>query len=408
MAGRFTHRSVVKLIQTGDSHIDTTVHGGINPLTGKDRAVESNLRALRSAVQAALDNDVQGFLHSGDAFATGRPSIEAILSFVEILAPLAHNGIPILLLGGNHEQIRVPANHRTATTLVAEMLGRVGEVHLIEQEPGLVTLSTGAQIVGLPWLSKASLLNAVDELSADPAAGDRLVVEQALARIEKLVLSADETAPLVFTAHATVDDASLDAAERRGSEMEMAHLFSEPVLPLRELRSFGFAFGGLSHIHTRQKVGDGFYYAGSTNRFTAMDAGKDKKVTLVTLGEGPTKVAGIPTDARPMARIDVAADNIADILDGVDEQALVDLTLPTGETEVPAEVLAALAAKGARTIKVRRRPSAIAPAAPALDVLPEHVDPVAALPRYLAARGYSDVAPFVAVAHEITGKDSAA
>lgn len=405
----WTHRYDVtsfSAVQTGDSHVDWTMHGA---------TLAQNLQALGSTVAAACDNDASVYIHAGDGFANGRPSMEAVLGFYETLLPLADAGIPVVLLGGNHDRIKVAASDRSPTTLVAEMLSKAGgEVHLIESQPQLVTTSTGMQVVGLPWLSKASLmLNDGDVTGLSAAESNRRVVSYALDKIGHLVSRAASGSPLLFTAHATVEAVRLDTAEglaRRGSELDMVHVFDEPVLPLGRLAAFGFDFGGLSHIHDRMKLGHGFYYAGSTNRFTVIDADKKKAASLVEFDDtgAMTRIRGVETAARPMARLDLSGGPDVDaLLDALPEKALVDVVLPEGDTALDKRVTEKLEERGAKVVKVRRIVAEVAPTAQMTTALPEGASAREALAAYLEARHTPDADAVMAVAAELLNEEVA-
>ena len=399
----------MRFIHTGDIHIDSDFHGSINPRTGLNRAWESNRDALASAVEAAVALKLSAFIISGDLFKNGRPSTEAVLMIFEALLPLVEAGIPIIILGGNHDSTLVASNHRTPTVLLAELLSRQGgEVHVVERDPRLVTTTTGMQVVCVPWLSKATLLTSSSEENLDPAAGDRLVVDRALSAIEDMVNQSDTGSPLVFASHVTVDDVRLDVAPgRRGSEVQMAHLFAEPVIPRAALEQFGFAYGALSHIHARQQVGKGnLWYAGAPNRFTVADADKPKSVNLVTITAGQTAVAHIPTQARPMRTIDLSDPSAYQQIEEMDPGVMLDVTLEPGQPVVPAEALAMIGKVGGRVINTRHVAVATDDAPAPVAALPERIDPVTALRSWLTERDVSGVDRIMDVAADVIEEDA--
>lgn len=383
----------MKIIQTGDLHIDTSYYGGINPATGIDREWESNVRAITSAVDAAIENDIDAFIVAGDMFRNGRPTSEAILLLGECLRPLVQARIPIILLRGNHELILVSAGQRSATVLLGEMLSGMdpdAEVHVVEREPRLVTTTTGVQAVCLPWLSKSTVLTGRDDTKGlDPAQTDALVVSEAFNHIEQLTSQADDGAPLFFFSHVTVDDVRLDSETglaMRGAERDMAHLFAEPILPREQLEEFGFTYGGLSHIHARNKLSPTIYYPGSTNRHTLSDADREKSVNLVTVNtRGRMKVEYVPVDARPMTRIDMNTDEARDLLDLLPDGALVELVLEEGQTETDKVVASKVAEAGGRIVRVRK-PQVAQPKRPTATFLSEQVSPMSALNTWLDGR----------------------
>ena len=371
-------------LHTGDEHIDADTHGTINPATGISTAWESNYRTIRHLAETAVERRVDAFISAGDSFKNGRPSQEALLLFTDAMTPVAEAGIPVVLLDGNHNINGVPSDHRSAIHVLAEMLrARGGEVH-IAAHPELIRLRSGLQVAALPWLSKNRILNGLDiDIAAlTPAEGDTLVAEHGMRVLEQMAADADLSAPLIMASHVTVDDLRIDAVTdgfTRGSEVDLSHLFSEPVLPRKQLEKLPFQYGALSHIHTPQKMSDRYYYAGSPNRLTFTDARDLKGGNLVTLGTaGALDVEKIVTPARHMVQIDLDKPDYDQALDTIDEGTLVQIQLETGNPEVPREIRTKILAAGATLADTKARPKP-RQAVTAANALPEKVDPITAL-----------------------------
>ena len=376
----------VRGVHTGDAHIDSDVHGSLNPDTGLNRAWESNAAALASTVERAISEQVDFFIHAGDAFKNGRPSQEAVLLFAETMEPLVKAGIPLILLDGNHERLLVPTAQRTATATVGTLLAQHGEVHVVEREPRLVALNNGIQVACLPWLSKNSILSRLGEERLDPVAGDRKVVQFALDSLDSITTQADTTAPLIMASHVTVDDVRIDSVAKgckRGSEVDIAHLFAEPILPRKAIEDSPVAYAALSHIHARQRIGHKCYYAGAPNRLTLTDADEDKSANLITISDDNVleDVDQFGTAARTMHAIDLADTDAEQRLDNLTEGALVGITLPPGEGAMPESVRDAVRAAGATIVTTKTTPSETTRTA--TTVLPEKINPVDALKTWL-------------------------
>jgi exonuclease SbcD len=368
-------------MHTGDEHIDSDVHGTVNPKTGLNTAWESNYSVVRFLAETAVEREVDFYISAGDNFKTGRPSQEALLLFVEALSPLAAAGIPIILLDGNHHLTGVSSDHRTVIHVVAEMLRARGGIVHIASDPRLITLDGGQQIAALPWLSKNRILNALEATDLTPAAGDARVAEYAMQLLEKFSIASDSGRPFIMASHVTVDDVRIDAVSEghtRGSEMELAHLFSEPVLPRKGLELLPFSYGALSHIHTPQHFGDRFWYAGSPNKLTFTDMKDEKAGNLVTIDDaGVAAVERIFTPARTMVSIDLEKAGYESILAGLEPATLVQVLLETGNPEVPRELRKAIADAGAilADTKARAKPREVKEQI----VLPQQTDHLAAL-----------------------------
>lgn len=372
----------IELVHTGDGHIDSDVHGTINPKTGINRAWESHARVLRNAVKEAIDREVTCFLHNGDGFKTGRPSQEAVLLLADVFKPLTDAGIPLVLLGGNHELLQVPISQRTATETVGDLLKPYGEVHVVERDPQLLRLDSGLQVAAMPWLSKTRILQQLGEENLNPMEGDRKVAQFALDTIDKLSGEADTTAPFILASHVTVDDVRIDSladGARRGSEVDIAQVFAEPIVPRKGIEESPVSYAALSHIHARQRMGEKCFYAGSPDRLTMTDADDPKSVNFVTISDDNTLegVEHFDTDPRPMHSISLTDDDAEERLEALDEGALVRLELPPGESVAPESIRKMVADAGGQVVATKVTPKERKKNTAA--VLPEKVSPEEAL-----------------------------
>ena len=379
-----------RFVHTGDEHIDNDTHGSLDPTTGMNRAWLSNYACLRAIADAAAREGVDAFIHAGDATKHGRPTTEALMLYVDAMAPVVAAGIPVILLGGNHELLQVSSSHRTPTAVLGEMLsGQGADVHVYERAPGLLTLPSGAQIACVPWLSKTWVLTQTGQTDLNPADGDHAVIDYALAHLTAITDAADAAAPLILASHMTVSDVRIDnlaKGNRRGSETDLTSLFAEPVIPRSDLEAFPFSYVGLSHVHARQRVGDHCFYAGSPNRLTFTDAGDPKSANLVTVGDTNTlaSVDYIDTPARDLADIHLSDASHPDAIARLTPDSLVRIVLPAGERDMPPSIADAIRSTGATVVEVKAKPAPVQRRT--VTVLPERIDPQAALRTWLAEK----------------------
>lgn len=379
----------VKIAHTGDWHIDSVTHGSNNPATGVNRAIESHIDAGRSIVEACLDDKPDVLTFVGDAFADGRPAQESILLLAETMRPLLEEGIPLVLIGGNHERLRVPTSQRTATDTLGELLSPYGEVHVVERAPRLVRLDSGIQVAGLPWLSKTSVLSRLGIEQEDPEHGDRAVVQYALDQLEAMCDEADTSAPLILASHVTVEDLRIDnvaKGHKRGSEVDIASLFAEPVLPRKALQDSPVAYAALSHIHARQRIGTKCFYAGAPDRFTFTDADDPKSFNMVTISDDNTleDVTHVDTRARPMHSIVLDSPQAAERIAQLEPGSLVETVLPPGEGDLPDDVRQMIADAGAVIAKTKATPLDVVHSGAV--VLPETISPKEALQTWMGEK----------------------
>ena len=383
----------MKFLHIADEHIDDTRHGTINPLNGLNKAMESHAACLKHVVDTAVEGGAELIVSAGDNFKDGRPSPEALSIYVEALSGAAKAGLHIHLIDGNHHLTGVPADHRTSIFVVKMMLESLGATVTVSSEPELIRLDSGAQILSMPWLSKNRVLNHLGLSGLSPVEGDFKVVDYAMDTLERLCGEADSSSPLILASHVTVDDLRIDdVAEgfRRGSEVDVSHLFSEPVLPRKAVEALAFQYGALGHIHTPQKIGDKLYYVGSIDRLTKTDLPDSKGGNLVTIdGNKLTSVERITSPARHMVKVDLQTEDMDKALDTLAQDSLVFLTMAEGEQEVPREVRDRIADAGAILAETAPRPRPKVQRE--IIALPERIAPVAALRTWLEHNGAGDV-----------------
>ncbi|NKS71715.1 hypothetical protein GS531_00555 [Rhodococcus hoagii] len=286
---------------------------------------------------------MDAMIWAGDDFRNGGPGAEAILMFTDIVRITADAGITTILQDGNHTTLGKRARHRSTTALFSSIpnVEVVTKPELLRVGPG------GAQIVAVPWLEKNLVLSELGARDLGALEGDARVASYIADTIEDLVDECDSTAPLLLTSHITVDDVQL-GLHGRGSEQDMTHVFDEPILPRALVEDAGFAYAALGHIHDRQSIGAVCHYSGSPNRLTKTDAGKVKGANLVTIGDDNTllDVTLVETPARAMGVVDLAHSSAHEQIGALPGGGLLWLTLPEGETAVPPEVKALIAAAG--------------------------------------------------------------
>jgi DNA repair exonuclease SbcCD nuclease subunit len=384
---------MTKFLHIADEHIDDTRHGLLNPKTGMNKAVESHAACLLHAVTTAVDQGVEVIISAGDNFKDGRPSAEALKQYVDALAPAARAGLHIHLIDGNHHMTGVPIDHRTSINVVKMMLESIGGKVTVSSEPELTRLPNGFQILSMPWLSKNRVLNTLGLNGLSPVEGDMRVVDYAMDELNRLAAQADQDSPLVLASHVTVDDLRIDdvaAGFSRGSEVDITHLFSEPVLPRKEVEALPFAYGALGHIHTPQQIGEKLFYVGSIDRLTKTDLKDIKGANLVTLdGNKIANVEKIVTPARHMVEVDLQTEDMDRTLDTLNLDSLVFLTLAEGQQDVPREIRDRIENAGALLAKTEQRPR---PKVKRESVaLPERISPFEALSTWLEHNKAGDV-----------------
>jgi exonuclease SbcD len=308
----------------------------------------------------AVEHQVDAVVVSGDVFLNGWPRPEAVEMVFDGVRLLSRAGVPLVVSDGNHESINRPKGHRSPL----EHLKDLAHVTVVT-EPKLVILDSGLQIAAFPWPLRATLLQPGDTEGLTPLEIDELVAARAVERIEDLASQVDPgRGPVMLMGHATVGDCVIGSS-KRGSEMQLAELFSEPVIPLSDIDVDPWQHVALGHIHRRQQLGKRCWYAGSPDRLDFSDEGLDKAFSVISIPDNGqiAEVESVPTPARQLKTITVAQDaSIVDIESALPKDAdgtVFRIELPPGsDMALSAEVRHVVEAVGGEIARVIAPPPA--------------------------------------------------
>jgi DNA repair exonuclease SbcCD nuclease subunit len=316
---------------TADIHIDGGRHGGVNPATGRRTAHESTAAVFLGYCSHLVDVKADAAVIPGDVFLNGWPTAEAVEMIADGLRLLDEAAIPTIIFDGNHEFISRRPGHRSPIDHYED----ISCVTVVKQA-GVVTLDSGLQIVCLPWPRRIDLLGPDEMEGLTPTEIDNLTAARAGEKIEELALDVDPgRGPIMLAAHATVGDAVVGSS-RRGSEMQLAELFAEPVIALADLDVEPWQYVGLGHIHRRQRMGERCEYVGSPDRLDFSDEGVPKAFSLVHLPDDGSiaRVEAIDTNARRFVTVSVPegadAQDVTDLMPADPENVIMRLDLPPG------------------------------------------------------------------------------
>jgi DNA repair protein SbcD/Mre11 len=251
----------MKLVHTADIHIGMENYGRLDPETGLSSRLQDFLKAYDAMVDYAIENKVDYFVFSGDAFKTREPTPTHLREFAKRIKRLAKAGIEVVLLVGNHDTGNATGK---ANTLDIYSALETEHVHVI-REPGLTRVNN-LQIVGIPWVSRAEF------------AGIQSKIKELLAKV-------DPAKPAIIMAHASISGA------KYGSERSVM-MGGDFVLDKEVLDHPKISYVALGHIHQRQVLAGTkipMVYAGSLERVDFGEAKEDKGFEVVTLKEEPGK-----------------------------------------------------------------------------------------------------------------------
>ena len=242
---------------------------------------------LSQIVDIAREKAPDAVLIAGDVFDRSAPAAEAVALFDSFLGDLADLGKPVLIIAGNHDSAeRIAYGGR---------IMRRGGVHLSPVYDGTLTPVTledahgPVQVWLLPFLDYAAVRQKFpDETIADTTDAVRTALAHA---------PIDPSVRKVLIAHQYVTGAESAGSEelyRGGQESIPAALFDV------------FDYTALGHLHRPQDVGGRpIRYCGTPLAYSLSEAGQEKSVTFVTLGEKgtPAQIETVPlVPLRPVIR----------------------------------------------------------------------------------------------------------
>ena len=99
----------MKFIHFSDLHIGVENYGRIDPETGMSTRLLDFLHAYDQLVEYAISNKVDAVLFAGDAYKSRDPSQTHQREFASRVARLTSEGIPVVLVTGNHDLPSVAA-----------------------------------------------------------------------------------------------------------------------------------------------------------------------------------------------------------------------------------------------------------------------------------------------------------
>ncbi len=291
------------LAHVGDTHVGMTNYGKLNPHSGIHSRLEDFDRDMKELVATCINRNVDAFLFAGDAYKNASPTPSYRNVFEQNIKQLMDNGIPIVMITGNHDSTGLYGSSSALRTF--QTLSDVVVVNL----PQNVTIETksGPLIVTcMPWPTRRMLFNAdgKDYYLPPDEMLDKLQ-EHVVTKLHSLHDEIKETrAPKILLAHLDIDGATYS------SEQTMI-VKSSLVIPFDDISTLcGYSYIGLGHIHKHQHLSfdPPVVYSGSIDRVDFNEESEPKGFCLVHLQDDMCQeVEFVELDIRDMItmRIDL-------------------------------------------------------------------------------------------------------
>ncbi len=277
----------MKLLHFADAHIDMANYGRHDPVSGLPFRVLDFLNSLDVIVDTAISEKVDLVLFAGDAYKDRSPAPTFQREWGRRIIRLSQAKIPTLLLIGNHD--------------LSPAAGRANAVHEFDtlQVPYVQVLSKiqflkpedlwglPLQVISLPWISRSAFLADYELNGEDVKDVFALMESRVIARIEELMDLADNSLPLILTAHTSIQGAKF------GSERTVM-LGSDMVIPASLVKNTHWDYVALGHIHKPQDINEGFHppvvYPGSIERVDFGESKEKKYFVIAEVERGSAKL----------------------------------------------------------------------------------------------------------------------
>lgn len=258
----------MKLLHLSDLHLGKRVNG-FSQIPDQKHILSQILRIVNAEHPDAV-------LIAGDIYDKSVPSAEAVELFDGFLTQLSEAGTDIFIISGNHDSAeRIAFGGRllsAARVYVSPVYD--GTVLSVDKTDAFGTVRFHL----LPFLKPAHVRARFPEAQIENCSD---ALETALS-----VCDLDGDIRHVLLTHQLVTGAERSESEDisiGGSENVDAQVFA------------GFDYVALGHLHRPQNVGENLRYCGTPLKYSFSEAGHEKSVTLVNLGEkGSVTIDTIP------------------------------------------------------------------------------------------------------------------
>jgi exonuclease SbcD len=271
----------MKLLHFADAHIDMANYGRHDPESGLPVRVLDFLKSLDTIVDTAISQKVDMVIFAGDAYKDRSPAPTFQREWGKRIMRLSQAKIPTLLLVGNHDIS--PAAGRAHAIQEFKTL-QVPFVRVIDQPCFLgpdKLWDVPVQIIGMPWIARSGLMAATGETHSTEAFSR--IEENIGDLIERWIGEADESLPIVLTAHA-----SIEGAKFGGERLVM--LGNDLVLSGSLVKNKKLNYVAMGHIHKPQDVNEGYQppvvYPGSIERVDFGEAKEDRFFVIADVEKG--------------------------------------------------------------------------------------------------------------------------
>ncbi len=302
---------MITFVHTADIHFGMENYGKVDPRTGIHTRLLDFYHAFNFCIDTAIEQNVDFFLFSGDAYKTHHPTQTQQKLLFRSLLRLYKANIPVVIVVGNHDNpLSFGKTH--ALDIFNEL--PVSGFHVITK-PTALTLSTKSgpiNIVGIPWPTRNNVSLSHEHITSSTTAISSYIEKAVGSIIYSLAQSLDPNIPAVLAGHLTVSSGIFSGSEKR------AIYGTDPVLLPSQLTISPFDYIALGHLHRFQDLNPSGHpplvYSGSIERIDFGERKDEKGFCLVKIKQkGQTHYDFIKVPIRPFIQIDAKLESGASL-----------------------------------------------------------------------------------------------
>ncbi|HDM36697.1 MAG TPA: exonuclease SbcCD subunit D [Candidatus Syntrophoarchaeum butanivorans] len=236
----------MRVLHVADTHIGYSAYRRVDSRLGLNQREVDVYNAFTEFVNYAIETHPDLILHAGDLFDSVRPTNRAISHVLELLLRLSGEGIPFVVISGNHETPRL-----RETGSVFKLFEHLDGIYPVYEGryDQIVLDDLGVIVHAIPH-TQTGIKNELEKVDKNESFDYNI-----------LMLHAGISGVSVF---------------KQG-------VFNEEIIDYNELMR-DFDYIALGHYHRAVHVGGSAYYSGSTERFSFAEAGEPKGFLEVDLG----------------------------------------------------------------------------------------------------------------------------
>ena len=298
---------MITFIHTADIHFGMENYGKIDSKTGIHSRLLDFEKSLNFCIDHAINNNIDFFMFSGDAYKTANPSPTQQKLLIRCFMRLYKADIPVVIVVGNHDN---PLSFGKANALDIFSSLPMDGFHVFSKPDTLVlkTKSGPIQIVGIPWPNRHNIALKHDYFARSASDITEQISEALSNIIEKKAAKLDQKMPAILAGHLTVSNGIFSGSEKT------AIYGQDPILMPSQLAIPPFDYVALGHLHRFQnlnKNGIPIIYSGSIDRIDFGERKEDKGFCVVSISKDKkTDFKFIPIKTRPFIQIEVVINEI--------------------------------------------------------------------------------------------------